>query len=121
MQITGLHKNIYKLSSYALSQEKLEAHRKKYETPVKKWEKLRSEGVPDQVCQEFSSISRATYYRYKARLNELTKRILPPSKKPKALRKPQWGESEMQLVLHIRRENPNVIIICTSAKTQRDA
>ena len=31
MQITGLHKNIYKLSSYALSQEKLESHRKKYE------------------------------------------------------------------------------------------
>lgn len=91
MQITGLHKDIYKLSSYALSQKKLEAHRKKYETSVKKWEKLRSEGVSGQVCQEFSSISRATYYRYKARLNELTKGILPPSKKPKALRKPQWG------------------------------
>ena len=28
MQIIGLHKNIYKLSSYALSQEKLELHRK---------------------------------------------------------------------------------------------
>ena len=27
MQIKGLHKNIYKLASYALSQEKLEFHR----------------------------------------------------------------------------------------------
>ena len=106
MQIIGLHKNIYKLSFYALSQEKLETHRKTYEAPVKKWEKLRSEGVSDQACQEFSGISRATYYRYKARLVELTKGILPPSKKPKSLRKPEWGESEMQLVLSIRRENP---------------
>ena len=31
---------------------------------------------------------------------------LPPSKKPKNLRKPQWGEAEKQLVLLIRRENP---------------
>ncbi len=28
MQIKGLHKNIYKLSSYVLSQEKREVHRK---------------------------------------------------------------------------------------------
>ncbi len=34
MQVKGLHKNIYKLSSYALSQEKLEIHRKKYEKQV---------------------------------------------------------------------------------------
>lgn len=106
MQIIGLHKNIYKLSSYALSQEKLESHRKKYEKPVKIWKKLKSEGIPDQICQEFSGISRSTYYRYKARLVELTKGILPPSKKPKSLRKPQWGEAEMQLILRIRRENP---------------
>ena len=41
MQINGLHKNIYKLSSYALSQEKLELHRKKYEKPVKTLEKVK--------------------------------------------------------------------------------
>lgn len=105
MQIIGLHKNIYKLSSYTLSQEKLETYRKKYEKPVKIWKKLKSEGVSDQICQEFSSISRSTYYRYKAHLVGLTKGILPPSKKPKSLRKPQWGEAEMQLVLRIRKEN----------------
>ena len=42
MQIKGLHKNIYKLSSYALSQEKAELHRKKYENPVSDWQKLKS-------------------------------------------------------------------------------
>lgn len=29
-----------------------------------------------------------------------------PSKKPKALNKPRWGEAELQLFLKIRRENP---------------
>lgn len=105
MQIIGLHKNIYKLSSYALSQEKLEAHRKNYEKQVKIWKKLKSENVCDKTCQETTGLSRATYYRYKARLRDLDKGILPPSKKPKSLRKPSWGESEMQLVLRLRREN----------------
>jgi putative transposase len=106
MQIKGLHKNIYKLSSYALSQEKLETHRKKYEKQVKHWNKLKSEGVCDRTCKEIIGISKATYYRYKVRLIELDKGILPPSKKPNSLRKPSWGEAEMQLILRLRRENP---------------
>lgn len=106
MQIKGLHKNIYKLSSYALSQEKLETHRRKYEKPVSDWQKLKSEAVSDETCQTILEISRATYYRYKKHLDGLTKGILHPSKRPKNLRKPQWGETEKQLVLQIRRENP---------------
>ena len=106
MQIKGLHKNIYKLASYALSQEKLEFHRKKYESPVKSWKQLKSEGVSDKTCQDILKISRATYYRYNMRLDELSKGILPPSKRPKNLRKPLWGEAEKQIVLQIRRENP---------------
>ncbi|MBS0271825.1 MAG: DDE-type integrase/transposase/recombinase [Proteobacteria bacterium] len=106
MQIIGLHKNIYKLSSYSLSQEKLELHRKKYEKPTRNWERLKSERVTDQTCQEISGISKATYYRYKKHLDQLAKGILPPSKRPTSVRKPQWGESEKQLVLKLRRENP---------------
>lgn len=106
MQIIALHKNIYKLASYSLSQEKLEAHRIKYEKQVRDWEKLKSERVCDNTCKEIVGISRATYYRYRARLTELNKGILPPSKKPKSLRKPSWGEAEMQRVLSLRRENP---------------
>jgi putative transposase len=106
MQIKGLHTNIYNLSSYALSQEKLETHRKKYEKQVKQWEKLKSEGVSDRTCQEIIGISRANYFRYKSKLKNLAKGIIPPSKKPKSLRKPLWGESEMQRVLSLRRENP---------------
>lgn len=106
MQIKGLHKNIYRLSSYALSQEKLEAYRKRYENPVRNWQKLKSENVSTQTCQDLIGISRATYYRYRLKLEELAKGILPPSKKPRTFRKPLWGESEKQLVLRLRRENP---------------
>jgi putative transposase len=106
MQIKGLHKNIYKLASYSLSQEKLEVHRIKYEKQVRDWEKLKSERVCDKTCEEIVGISKATYYRYKARLIELNNGILPPSKRPKSLRKPSWGEAEMQRVLSLRRENP---------------
>ena len=106
MQIKGLHKNIYKLASYSLSQEKLDIHRKKYEKQVKLWQKLKSEGVSDVTCQEIIGISRATYYRYKKHLIGLSKGIFLPSKRPKSFRKPQWGEAEKQLVLRIRRANP---------------
>lgn len=106
MQIKGLHKNIYRLSSYALSQEKLEAHRSKYEKQVSQWKRLKSEGVCDKTCQEVVGISKATYHRYQKRLQGIAKGILPPSKKPLSARKPLWGESEKQHVLSIRRENP---------------
>ena len=106
MQIKVPHKNIYKLSRYALSQEKLETHRKRYDIPVKRWEKLKAAGSNDKIAQEFAGVSRATYFRYKRRLKDLAKGVLPPTKKPKTLQKPRWFESEKQLVLCIRRENP---------------
>jgi len=106
MQIKRLHKNVYKLYSYARTQECLDVYRQKYKEIVEKWEQLKSEGVSDKLCQEFVGVSRATYYRAKRKLEGLKQGIIPPSKKPRALRKPQWGESEKQLVLRIRRQNP---------------
>ena len=106
MQIRGLHKNIIKLSSYTLSQEKCDEHRKKYEKPVRDWIRLKGEGVSDSSCQEILGISRATFFRYKNKLTDLSKGIVPPSKRPQTLRKPEWGESEIQSVLGLRRENP---------------
>jgi transposase InsO family protein len=84
----------------------LDVYRKKYEEKVYRWEKLTAEGVNTKTAQEFLGFSRATYYRMKKILKNLEKGILPPSKKPKKLNKPHWGEAEMQLVLRIRRENP---------------
>lgn len=106
MQIQGLHKNVYKLYAYARTQETLEIYRKKIEDPVWKWEKLKSEGLSDKSCAEIIGISRATFYRYKKTLENLKQGITPPSKRPHTVNKPRWGESEKQLVLRLRRENP---------------
>ena len=106
MQIKGLHKNIYRLYAYARTQECLEVYRQKYLHQVQRWEKLGSEGVSLDLRQEIVGISRATYYRHRKILRKLEKGIAPPSKKPKRLNKPRWGESHKQLVLQIRRANP---------------
>ena len=105
MQIKYLHKNVYKLYAYSRTQECLDVYRQKYEEKVHRWEKLIAEGVRPKTAQEFLGFSRATYYRMKKTLKKLEKGILPPSKKPKKLNKPHWGEAEMQLVLKVRRED----------------
>lgn len=106
MQIKRLHKNIYRLYSYARTQECLEVYRQKYQKQVQLWEKLATENVSLKLLQETTGISRATYYRHRKILKNLEKGVAPPSKKPKRLNKPKWGESQKQLVLQIRRENP---------------
>ena len=106
MQIKGLHKNIYRLSQYAHSMEKIDELRKKLEEPILKWQKLKKKGLSDRDCSEVVGISRSKYYRDVRKLERLAKGILPKTKRPLHLRKPQWGEADKQLVLRIRRENP---------------
>jgi len=106
MQLKSLHKNVYKLYSYARTQECLDFYRHQLKDKVQSWETLKAQGVCDKVCQKFVGMSRSTYYRYKRVLKDLDKGILPPSKKPNSVRKREWGEAEMQLVLQIRRDNP---------------
>lgn len=106
MQIRGLHKNIYKLNRYTVSQEKCDQLRQLYEIPVRKWQKLRQDGVSEVLCAATLGMSRATYYRYQRLLCNLGKGLLPPTRRPKTFRKPAWGEAEKQLVLRLRRENP---------------
>ena len=106
MQVIGLHKNIYRLNQYALSQEKLEVQRQNLEISLKRWEEAKNQDVDDRFAQKYAGISRSTYYRKKQILKKLLQGILPPTKRPKKLRKPSWGESEKQWVLRLRRENP---------------
>ena len=105
MQIKYLHPNIYRLYAWARTQECLDAYRRKHEDVVRQWKSLKAEGVSDQKCAQFVSISRATYYRYRSILDKLARGITPPSKRPRSLNKPLWGEAEKQLVLRIRRAN----------------
>jgi putative transposase len=106
MQIKYLHKNVYKLYQWSRTQECLDVYRKKYQEQVQFWEKLASEKVSLKLRQEIVGISPATYYRHKKILKDLDQGIVPPSKKPKQLNQPKWGEAEKQLVLQIRRANP---------------
>ena len=106
MQIKGLHKSIYNLYAYARKQEVLDAYRAKYETIVKQWDELKGAGTKVSEIPKFVNYSRATYYRAKQVLKNLSQGITPPSKRPQRRNKPRWGESEKQWVLRIRRENP---------------
>ena len=106
MQIKCLPRNVYRFYAWARSQECLDEHRRHLEASVHHWESLRAEGVSEAKCAEFVGISRATYYRRRARHKALARGVLPPSKAPKRRNKPHWGEREKQLVLATRRAHP---------------
>jgi len=106
MQIKGLHKNIYRLSTYACTQESLAPHRKRYEEPVLRWRLLRGQKVSNPVIQKIVGLSRSTLYRYQKRLNDLNRGMDPPSRRPKHVRKPQWTQEQTSLILKIRRDHP---------------
>jgi len=106
MQIRGLHKTVYRLYAYARTQECLDAYRQRYEDKVRDWESLKAEGVGDARCRQFVGISRSTYYRYRRVLRDLERGLTPPSKRPRQVNKPRWGEAEQLLVLRLRRANP---------------
>lgn len=106
MQIRGLHKSLYKLYSYSRKQVELDAYYKKYETIVKQWDTFKEKGLSDKLLEEVVGCSRATYYRAKKILSNFKQGIKPLSKARKHQNKPLWGESEKQLVLRLRRENP---------------
>ena len=73
---------------------------------VNPWEKLKLAGVKPENLAGLAGFSRPTYYRAKQKLNDLRQGKCPPSKRPKRINKPSWGESAKQHVLAIRRANP---------------
>ena len=105
MQIKCLPRNLYRFYACSRSQECLDAYRREIAASVGSWESLRAEGVSPAKCSAFTGISRASYYRRRARLERLTQGDIPPSKAPRKRNKPRWGEREKQLVLEIRRKN----------------
>ena len=91
MQIKCLPRNVYRFYAWARSQECLDEHRRTLEASVRHWESLRAEGVSEAKCAEFVGISRATYYRRRARHKALARGVLPPSKAPKRRNKTPLG------------------------------
>jgi predicted transcriptional regulator len=76
------------------------------EKVVRGWEALSESGSDVKAIQSALGVSRATYYRKKKVLWNLDRGIFPPSKRPRTVRKPCWTDSDAQLVLRIRSENP---------------
>ena len=105
MQIKCLPKTVYRFYAWSRSQDCLDAYRREIEDSVRAWESLRAEGVSEAKCAVFTGISRASYYRRRARLKRLSHGEIPPSKAPTRRNKPRWGEREKQLVLEVRRKN----------------
>jgi hypothetical protein len=54
MQIKRLHKNIYKLYSYARTQECLEKYRKLHQEGISKWEKLSAEKISLKLKEDLT-------------------------------------------------------------------
>jgi putative transposase len=105
MQIKYLPKNIYKMADYSLSQAKLDSLRREIEMQISNWQKLKKASVNEKIIAEITGISRAKYYRLKAKLAKLNKGILPPTKRPKTFRQSQIPQKTKDIILQIRREN----------------
>ena len=97
MQIKGLPRNLLRLNSYAERHPDIDSPEA---IKVAFWEQLKSEGVSDKACADIVGISRPTFYRYRRQLK--SKQSF--KKKPRRINRPQWGESEKQRVLEIRRK-----------------
>ena len=106
MQIKYPHKSTRSLFQLPLSRKKCESEAHPYKTSVQTWWKLKAQGVSDKICQEITGISRATFFRRQKALESLNLWLTLPSKRPKNLRKPLWGEAHVQQVLAVRRANP---------------
>ena len=107
MQIKSLHRQLYTISSYALRHDSVsQTANDGISAVVQKWQRLKTSGVSDGVCQETLGISRSTYYRYVQKLKAMSMGIPLPSKRPKQLRRPQWTEAQIQQLLALRRAYP---------------
>ncbi len=107
MQMFCLHKNIYKLASYALRQENLSETAERLRKALGNWDLLRLERVRDDKIARITGISRSTYYRRKRaiRLYGL-KGFENRSRIPHKKRQSKVPESFIHMIYTIRKENP---------------
>lgn len=107
MQIKGLHRNIYRLSAYAMRQESLSAAAETRRKQLGDWEMLKARKVPDSEIARITGISRSSYYRHKKALQTFGAIGLEArSRRPKNVRKSRVPQEWRDLVLKLRRANP---------------
>ena len=71
------------------------------------WQSLRQQGYSAQAAAELLQLSRASLYRWQARLQRQGLKALEPrSRRPKRVRQPSWSFELAQTVLDLRRHYP---------------
>lgn len=106
MQLTSLPRSILKLADYSRKQLSLEEYRKKFKGLIEAWEALKNKGMKNKDISEILGVSKTTYYRYKDKLNDLNKGIMPKTQVPKKVNQPTWGKDEKDKLYEIIKENP---------------
>ena len=107
MRIIGLHKNIYKAASMALSTEINEKQTQERKKILGDWEFLKKKGLADQEIYRITGISRSAYYRRKKRLKLYgLQGLVNLSKRPKRTRQSKISKDVKDAILDIRKENP---------------
>lgn len=105
MQVINPHKKHSTRFERLRKQVRADALKAPYLEKIAVWEKMAGEKMSNELRQEICGFSRATYFRTKKVIKNLEKDIAPPKRGPKKLNKPKWGQTEINLVLKIRREN----------------
>jgi transposase InsO family protein len=105
MQQVYLDEFHYKTRKIAKVDLSIEAQRR-YKL-LRDYKRLKSEGCSEATALQVLGLSRATYYRWRKRLEESgPKGLEPGSKVPLNRRNQCWDKHTEQLVQHIRRRNP---------------
>lgn len=108
MRIIRLSKNIYKAYDYTIRNNVLHPFREKYEQVLSNWKESREKyKMSFKDLAKHYGFSRATYYRKRKILNELNSGRVPIIRTSRVVRLRRWGDTEINLVLRIRRENPS--------------
>jgi DNA-binding MarR family transcriptional regulator len=106
MQIRYLHKNIYKLYSYAKKQECWDYYEKLYKESLELYEKCQEDDTCSELRKKLGVVSRATYFRRKKILSDIKRGISPPSKRPQKVNQPRYTKEQIDCILKLRHESP---------------
>ena len=82
------------------------AIKKPYLQKIQQWEKWKAQGLDKNLCAQICGFPQTTYYRYKQIIANIQKGTLQPRKGRNNPSKPKWGQTEKQIVLQIRSQNP---------------
>ena len=107
MRIVGLPRTFYYFSRNRPVEISQKAHMLMYW--LKTWQGMRAEGISGQKGAEIIDIPRTTLYRWQKRLDEQGATGLEDGdRRPKQVRRPQWGLDLIEAVLRLREAHPGM-------------